>query len=58
MKNRLLIVLFIIINFQLFSQEYTPADNFKFKFIKAKKAVGGNYYYTIKTPKGVKKNTS
>ena len=42
-------------NFQLHSQEFIPADNFKFKFIKAKKAVGNNYVYTIKTTKDVKK---
>lgn len=55
MKKTLLILLLFTIKFQLYSQEYIPADNFKFKFIKAKKAVGGNYYYTIKTPKGLKK---
>ncbi|WP_396596921.1 hypothetical protein [Dokdonia sp. R86516] len=55
MKKILLIVVIFIINFQLHSQEYITADNFKFKFIKAKKAVGGNYVYTIKTTKDVKK---
>ena len=56
MKKALLIILLFTINFQLYSQEYIPADNFKFKFIKAKKTTnGGNYYYKIKTPKGIKK---
>jgi hypothetical protein len=55
MKKILLIVVCFIFNFQLQSQEYIAADNFKFKFIKAKKAVGGNYVYTIKTTKDVQK---
>jgi hypothetical protein len=55
MKKTLLIVVCLIFNFQLQSQEYIVADNFKFKFIKAKKAVGGNYVYTIKTTKDVQK---
>jgi hypothetical protein len=55
MKKILLIVVCFIFNFQLQSQEYIVADNFKFKFIKAKKAVGGNYVYTIKTTKDVQK---
>jgi hypothetical protein len=52
-----LCVLFILLSFnsKLFSQDYIPADNFEFKFIKAKKAVGGNYVYTIKTSTDVKK---
>lgn len=49
MKKTLLIAVIFLINSQLHSQEYITADNFKFKFIKAKKAVGGNYVYTIKT---------
>ena len=55
MKKALLILLFFVIKSQLYSQEYLQADNFKFKFIKAKKAVGSNYYYTIKTSKELKR---
>ena len=55
MKRAFLILIILTFNFNLFSQEYVQAENFKFKFIKAKKAVGGNYVYTIKTTKQVKK---
>lgn len=55
MKKTHLLLLFYVINFYSYSQEYVPADNFKFKFIKAKKAVGGNYVYTVKTSKDAKK---
>ncbi|MBJ6368580.1 hypothetical protein [Snuella sedimenti] len=55
MKQALTLLIFLAFHFQIISQEYIPADNFKFKLIKAKKAVGGNYYYTIKTTKDVEK---
>jgi hypothetical protein len=52
---QILFLFFFTIGTHLFSQDYIHADNFKFKFIKAKKASGGNYYYTIKTDKRSKK---
>lgn len=55
MKRFFTISIIILFCFNSNSQEYIPADNFKFKFIKAKKAVGSNYYYTIKTPKNMKR---
>ncbi len=55
MKNIILSLLLLGFCSKALSQEYINSDDFRFKFIKAKKAVGGNYYYTIKTPKGVRK---
>ena len=47
MRKTFFLLLFIF-TYQLYSQDYISSDNFKFKFIKAKKAVGGTYYSTIK----------
>ena len=55
MKNIIFLLLFVF-SFQSYSQDYIPSKNFKFKFIKAKKAVGGTYYTTVKIPRKVRKS--
>ncbi|WP_299116006.1 hypothetical protein [uncultured Winogradskyella sp.] len=55
MKKALFLFSILMLSGSLYCQDYIPADNFKFKFLKANKARGGTYYYTIKASKEDKK---
>ncbi|SCY14985.1 hypothetical protein SAMN05192588_1391 [Nonlabens sp. Hel1_33_55] len=53
--KRLLICLFVFYGITAISQDYVTSENFKLKLIKAKKASGSTWEYTIKTSKQTKK---
>lgn len=55
MKPLLFLTTFILLFSFTTDKEYIVSDNFKFKFIKAQKARGLNYGYTIKTSKECKR---
>ncbi|BAO55813.1 hypothetical protein [Nonlabens marinus] len=55
MSKKLILVLLCVFSLQAKGQNYVESDNFKFKFIKAKKASGATWIYSIKTAKEAKR---